>query len=156
MIGESKASGRRTDIDPVVSFSFAVIMNNSEVARFSGVDGLSYEAEMIEYRDSANPNLPMFRQGRRKPVRVTLKRGMLVGYLAVNDLYAWINEIDTGVVKPRDITIEIGGEESGSAPRAFLLSGCMPSKWSLSSLDGNSNTVLIESLEMVAQYVRRS
>ena len=39
--------GRRFDVDPLVSFSFSVSIDGINVARFNGVDGLAYEAEMI-------------------------------------------------------------------------------------------------------------
>ncbi|MBR4986113.1 MAG: phage tail protein [Proteobacteria bacterium] len=153
---------RRADIDPLVSYAFVVEINQNPVARFSGVDGLSYEVEMIEYRDSEQPNLPQFRQGRRKAGRVTLKRGVLVDYGKKNDLLEWIRSVEKGVVKPRDITITIGnyGKDSGicetKAPHTWSLSNCMPTKWSLGSLDGNSNSPLIESLEIVVSEMSRS
>ncbi len=158
--------GRRNNVDPLVSYSFSVEMGgggqSSLVARFSGVDGLSYEVEMIEYRDAACPNEPMFRQGRRKPARVTLKHGVLVGYNPSNDLLTWIRECEAGSIKPRDITITVGSygpnkvDETGGAPASWQLLGCKPAKWSLGSLDGNSSSNLIESLEVVVEKMIRS
>ncbi len=155
------SSARRNDVDPLVSYAFKVQINNRDVARFSGVDGLSYEVEMIEYRDSATPNLPMFRQGRKKPVHVTLKRGVLVGYSADNDLLNWICEVESGTVTARSVNIEVGNYGSGagisetSAPHNWELTGCVPTKWTLGSLDGNSNSPLVETIELVAQAVTR-
>ncbi|MBQ8036041.1 MAG: phage tail protein [Proteobacteria bacterium] len=144
-------------IDPLVSYAFIVEIGGTAVARFSGVDGLGYEVEMIEYRDSETPNLPRFRQGRRKAGRVTLKRGVLVG--ENNDLMAWIREIEKGVVSQRNISITIGnyGKDKGisepKAPHTWVLRGCAPTKWSMGNLDGNSNSPLIESLELVVSEV---
>ena len=164
--------GRRNDVDPLVSYSFVVEMEkpgsngapgkSSVVARFSGVDGLNYEVEMIEYRDSARPNEPMFRQGRRKPTRVTLKHGVLVGFNAENDLLTGIREGEKGTIQPRNITITIGTygsnmvDETGSAPASWQLVGCYPAKWSLGALDGNSSSNLIESIEVVVEKMIRS
>lgn len=144
-------------IDPLVSYAFIVEIGGTAVARFSGVDGLGYEVEMIEYRDSETPNLPRFRQGRRKAGRVTLKRGVLVG--ENNDLMAWIREIEKGVVSQRNISITIGnyGKDQGisepKAPHTWVLRNCAPTKWSMGNLDGNSNSPLIESLELVVSEV---
>lgn len=155
--------GRRMDIDPLVSFAFSVSIDGISVARFSGVDGLAYEAEMIEYRDSATPNLVSFRQGRRKAGRVTLKRGVLVGSTQTNDLLAWIREIEKGVVTPRDISVEIGNygmegvdETNGSKARSWQLLNCRPAKWSLGALDSNSNGSLLESIELVVEEITQS
>ena len=63
--------------DPAVSFSFQVrFERGSAIARCASIDGLSREVEMIEYRDSAEPNIPRFRQGRRKAPRITLKKSV--------------------------------------------------------------------------------
>lgn len=148
-------------IDPLVSYAFIVEIGGVAVARFNGVDGLSYEVEMIEYRDSESPNLPHFRQGRRKAGRVTLKRGVLVG--DNTDLLTWIRQVEKGTIQPRDIAITIGnygGAGNGGAgiheakgPSTWVLYECKPTKWSMGNLDGNSNAPLIESLELVVSSV---
>ncbi|MBQ1926401.1 MAG: phage tail protein [Proteobacteria bacterium] len=149
------------NIDPVVSYAFIVQIEGIAVARFNGVDGLSYEVEMIEYRDSESPNLPQFRQGRRKPGRVTLKRGILVG--GNTDLLTWIRQVEKGSIQPRNIAISIGnyggpgaggpGIHEAKGPSTWLLYDCKPTKWSMGNLDGNSNSPLIESLELVVSSV---
>lgn len=152
--------GRRFDVDPLVSFSFVVSIDGINVARFNGVDGLAYEAEMIEYRDSSEPHVVMYRQGRRKAPRVTLKRGVLVGSKS-NDLLNWIREIENGAISKRNIVIEIGSygsldETDGSEHRAWQLLNCMPAKWSLGALDSNSNSALLETLELVVEEIRQA
>ena len=88
---------------------------------------------------------------------MTLKRGVLVG--ENNDLMAWIREIEKGVVSQRNISITIGnyGKDKGlsepKAPHTWVLRGCAPTKWSMGNLDGNSNSPLIESLELVVSEV---
>ena len=157
-------SSRRMDIDPLVSFAFSVSIEGINVARFNGVDGLAYEVEMIEYRDSANPNVVKYRQGRRKAGRVTLKRGVLVGSSQVNELLGWIREIESGkAMTPRNVSVEIGSygidkgvsESSNDKARAWQLLGCRPVKWSLGALDSNSNGSLIESIELVVEESRQ-
>ena len=151
--------GRRNYMDPLVSFSFRVIIDGMLVARFSNVDGLSYEAGMIEYRSSESPNVVHYRQGLRKPARVTLKRGLLVG-TQVNPLLKWIRQIEKGTIQKRDILIEVG--EYGQVPdetlggrRIWMLMGCMPSKWSMGTLDSNSNNSLLETVELVVEEIRQ-
>ena len=146
------------DYDPLVNYAFKVEMGDLQVARFNGVDGLNYEVEMIEYRDSANPNLPHYRQGRRKPVRVTFKRGVLVNGNV--DLLTWLQEVEAGAISPKDITVTVGAyglkeTEANGNQNFWILHECMPAKWSLGALDSNSNSALIESLEVVASYVSK-
>ena len=153
--------GRRSEMDPLVSFAFKVDIDGQEVARFSGVDGLSYEAEMIEYRSSDMPNEVRFRQGRRKAGRVTLKRGVLVGGAGKDNIFfRWIDNINVGTVVAKDITITVGDygidkgiDETEGGKRAWTLSQCRPTKWSLSSLEGTSNNPLIESIEFAVEAV---
>jgi phage tail-like protein len=147
------------EIDPLVNYAFKVEVGGLQVARFNNVDGLNYEVEMIEYRSSEDPNLPRFRQGRRKAQRVTFKRGVLVGGNV--DLLTWLQEVEKGTVSSKDITVTIGAygaqeNESGGQDNAWVLHDCMPTKWSLGSLDSNSNSALIESLEVVASFVSKS
>lgn len=151
---------RRTEVDPLVAFAFTVEMQKTGdgvadkpegIARFSGVDGLSYEVEMIEYRDAASPNLPKFRQGRRKAGRVTLKRGLGVDNGSDN-LVSWLRECESGTIVPRNLTITVDHVEEGS--KVYELLNCRPTKWSLSSLDGNSSSVAIESVELVVEETK--
>ncbi|MCL2325431.1 MAG: phage tail protein [Proteobacteria bacterium] len=148
---------RRIEMDPLVNFSFTVDINGINVARFNGVDGLNYEVEMIEYRSSDKPNLPQFRQGRKKAARVTFKRGVLVGS-GNNLLLNWLREVESKSITRRDVSVTIGdygGDETSGGQRTWQLIGCLPSKWNLSSLDSNSNSAAIENLELVVEEVRQ-
>ena len=145
-------------MDPLVSYAFRVAIGNDVVARFSGVDGLSYEVEMIEYRDSAHPNTIGYRQGRRKPVRVTLKKGLLTGG-AGDKLFKWIKDCEAGEIKAEQVTISLGNygvgsgidETGGSEMKTWVLENARPVKWSLSSLEGGSNNTIIESIELAVE-----
>ncbi len=149
---------RDKNIDPLVSYAFSVSIGESEIARFSGVDGLSYEVEMIEYRDSASPNVVSYRQGRRKPCRVTMKRGFLVGGVG-GMFFNWIKECEAGTVTAKNINVTVGDygigrgqdETNGSKLKTWVLSNARPVKWSLSSLDGNSNNAIVETIEFVVE-----
>ena len=156
---EELVNGRRNYMDPLVGFAFRVVIDGINAARFNNVDGLNYEAEMIEYRSSESPNVVHYRQGRRKPAHVTLKKGVLID-TTNNPLLDWIREVETGTISKHDVTIEIGGygkveDETSGGKRAWMLLGCMPSKWSLGSLDSNSNNALVETVELVVEEIRQ-
>lgn len=156
-MGTSNNAAHR-GFDPLVSFTFKVEIDGVEVANFYNVDGLNYEVEMLEYRTSESPNYPMYRQGRRKPLRVTLKRGVLVN--GNTALYDWLTEVESGTISTKNIAITVGRynvkeNESESKANSWVLADCMPTKWSLASLDSNSNSALIESLELVVSQIRK-
>ncbi len=146
--------GRRNDIDPLVSYAFEVHFGESIVARFSGVDGLSSEVEMIEYRDSADPNVIKYRQGRMKPARVTFKRGVAVAN--GTDFLAWLQEDQ---ITAKDIYVTVGKHGTGAGiveeEITWWLQDCKPTKWSLGSLEGNSNNALIETFEVVVSKITK-
>ena len=151
--------GRRNYMDPLVSFTFRVTIDGINVARFNSVDGLNYEAEMVEYRSSESPNVVHFRQGRRKAARVTMKRGVLVD-TQTNVLLDWIRQIEAGTIEKHDITVEVGEygaieDETSGGKRAWQLLGCLPSKWTLGNLDSNSNNSLLETLELAVEEIRQ-
>lgn len=145
--------------DPLVSFAFKIEFDSAPVARCSGVDGLSKEFEMIEYRDSAMPNLPRFRQGRAKAPRITLKRAYLNGGNS-NPFYEWLAQGDNnGVIQPKDVTITVGAyglkeeERNYGSQNAWVLLNCRPVKWSLGSLDGTSNSLIFETIELTCEEI---
>ena len=157
------SDGRTGVKDPLVSFAFTVHFGKDLVALVSAVDGLSKEVEMIEYRDSATPNLPHFRQGRRKAPRITLKRAYLNGGGEGNPFFEWIADADKKAVEAKDVTITVGQyganerlERDYGGRNVWVLSQCKPVKWSISSLEGTSNSLIFETIELVCEEVRLS
>lgn len=141
--------------DPPVSFAFNVELDTGFVGKVCGIDGLSKEVEMIEYRDSTTPNMPHFRQGRRKAPRITFKRAYLNGSNA-NEFYEWIMQADTGTVEARDVTITVGQypHRDFAGKNSWVLSRCKPVKWSASSFDGMTSSLIFETIELVCEEIR--
>ena len=154
-------SDNRTGVsDPLVSFAFAVEFDNAPVALVSSVDDLSKEVEMIEYRDSAAPNMPHFRQGRRKAPRITLKRAYLNGGNS-NPFFDWIAQADQGAAEAKDVSISVGyygdkriEERDFGGKNTWVLQQCKPTKWSVATLDGTSNSLIFETIELVCEEIR--
>ena len=103
---------------------------------------------------------------RRKAPRITIKKAYLYGGLGKNELFNWIAEADKGTVTPKDVSITVGSYgnvtpdkyESGAQrnfanQNAWVLRNCTPTKWSIGALDGNSNSLILESLELVAEEI---
>lgn len=156
--------GAQVGSDPAVSFSFQVrFAGGAAIARCAGVDGLSKEVEMIEYRDSAKPNIPRFRQGRVKAPRITIKKAY-IDKKSSAVFMEWISQADNGTVKPQNLEIIVGAygsnvtsadyeSQAGSSASVWQLYNCRPTKWSIGSLDGSSNGLIFESIELVAEEV---
>lgn len=138
----------RRAFDPVGNFNFFV--DGISTGVFSGVDGLSYEVEMIEYRDAENPTIPRFRPGLPKASRITLKRGFILG----TDMNKWIEDISAGVYERKDATIQMM-DNAGNVVASWNLFNCMPAKWSLAGFEGKGNSVVVETIELVVEEIFR-
>jgi len=138
----------RRSFDPVTNFSFEV--EGITQGKFAAADGLSYEIEMIEYRVSDEPMLPRYRPGLPKYGRITLKRG----YVLNPALNEWIAQVQAGNYERKDgsiVLLDYYGEEV----RRWNLLRCLPTKWSIGSLDGKGTEALMESIELVVEEVKK-
>ena len=138
----------RRSFDPVGNFNFFV--DGISTGVFNGVDGLSYEVEMIEYRDAENPIVPRYRPGLPKASRITLKRGFILG----TDMNKWIEDISAGTYERKDATIQLM-DNAGNIVASWNLFGCMPAKWSLAGFEGKGNSVVVETIELVVEEIFR-
>lgn len=148
--GIKKDPARRV-CDPVANFMFTASIDGLGEVHCNGVDGLSYEVEMIEYRSSDMPMVPRFRQGLNKVGRVTLKRGYL-NQADGRKLLEWLQESESKTMQRRNINIALTDQKVNDGEKmSWSLIDCMPTKWSLSSLDGKGNEVVVESIEFVCE-----
>jgi phage tail-like protein len=138
----------RRAFDPVGNYNFFV--DGISAGVFSGVDGLSYEVEMIEYRDAEFPLIPRYRPGLPKATRITLKRGFILS----TDMNKWIEDISAGTYERKDATIQLM-DNAANVVASWNLFGCLLSKWSVSGFDGKGGEVVYETLEMVVEEIHR-
>ncbi|MFA5624604.1 MAG: phage tail protein [Bradymonadales bacterium] len=148
--GIEKGAARRVG-DPVANFMFTASIDGLGDVHCNGVDGLSYEVDMIEYRSSDKPMVPRFRQGLNKLGRVTLKRGYL-NQADGRKLLAWLQEVESKTMQRRNINISLSDQQVNDNERmSWTLVDCMPTKWNISSLDGKGNEIVVESIEFVCE-----
>jgi len=97
---------------PLTTLHFAVSWQDSQnTSSFSEVSGLTMEAEVVEYRGGADPQLSTRKQpGLKKFGNVTLKRG-IAPLEAGNGLFEWYNTILGGSVSRRNVTVSLLNEE---------------------------------------------
>ena len=136
---------RRT-YDPLGNYNFYV--DGITVGSFAGVDGLSYEIEMIEYRVSDEPMLPRYRPGLPKYGRITLKRG----YVVNTEFNKWIQDVQKGDYERKDGHIELC-DNAGNAVATWDLHRALPTKWTVGGFDGKGTEVVYETLELVVEEI---
>ncbi|MEO5685245.1 MAG: phage tail protein [Chitinophagaceae bacterium] len=134
---------------PLQKFHFMVEWGGTKIG-FTELSGLSFETEVIDYRDGSSPvynkkKLP----GLTKFNNIILKRGVLLGDFDMYNLWRNTLMFQEGAAKfRRDITIKLLDEEHKPVI-VWALQRAWPCKVMYADLNANSNDVLIESMELV-------
>lgn len=139
------AAGDRND--PYRAFNYVVDIENSPVAGFSEVSGLSAEGDSVPYREgNYAENSVLQLPGLRKYTNVTLKRG----YTQSNALWAWYAAIAAGERDWRAVTITLMDEAHEPVLR-FDLEAAWINKIEGPAFNASGNEVAIETMELVHQ-----
>lgn len=136
---------RRTELDYVGAYNFAVEISGVNAGFFKRVSGLSAEIEVVEFQDGDD----LFVRKRPGVARfgdVTLEKG----YVVTDDLFDWWRAARDGQYDRRDISI-ILHDNAGGEVRRWNLFGCWPRKWETSALEGNVSEPLVESITFVIE-----
>jgi phage tail-like protein len=139
-----------TRVDPFRAFRFLVEIDGITSAGFARVKGLSREVKFESYREGGMNEYEHKLVSQVAFPPLVLERG-----LASDDLWAWAQSTADGDVTRRNIRISLRDEADQSA-WAWLVSGALPVKWTLSDMDGSSPNVAMESLEMVHHGLRKA
>lgn len=136
-------TGERTD--PYRGFSFIVAVNSRPIGGFSEVTGLIADGDAIEYREGEDlPHTVRKLPGLRKYPNVTLKRG----YSPRDEVWRWLENIASGQVERRLVSIELLNED-----RRPVISWHLENAW-VHKVEGPqfkaaANEVAMESAELV-------
>lgn len=122
-----------------------------ETHSFSEVSGLSMEYESITYKHGLSwlegaEQMP----GMRGEVKLTLKRGMVKNRSL---LLEWIGTVRLNTVEKRDIHIDLC-DENGAPVISWVVYNAFPVKMDVPSFEITSNEIAVESLDLVANYLR--
>ena len=133
---------------PLPVYNYRVIIGGSEVMSFSEVSGLEIDYEHVLYRHGFTWVMGDYLiRGQRKPINVSLKRGIV---RQRKYLYDWIKS-----ERKRDIRIELC-DETGSALVSWDVSRALPIKLNSPSFTADSNDAAVESMDLVAHDLRIS
>ena len=133
---------------PLAAYNYRVIVDNSETLSFSEVSGLRIEHDHVLYRHGFSWLMgDHLIRAQRKPVNVTLKRGVAKQR---KYLYDWLETSEK-----RHVRIELC-DESGSVVVSWDISRALPLKLDAPTFSANTNEVAVESLELIAHDLKLS
>jgi phage tail-like protein len=122
--------------DAIGNFNFRVEIDGVAIGSFTGVDGLSVEQEVVEYREGSDDTVRKL-PGRLKWGDITLKRG----FRADSSLSSLVGTEPGGVAPHVLVTLADG---RGRELRRWHLTACFPSRWELASVPAAPNGTRLE------------
>ena len=139
---------------PPVGFHFKVrflnIGNDNDV-RFQSVSGLNVEYDSETIKEGGENRFEHKLPIRSKYPDLSLKRGMLTD----SDLIKWFLDIlqqrDFINNKPAELNISLLNEQHQPL-RTWNVKNAWPKKWSVSDLNAQDNTLVIETLDLSYSY----
>lgn len=139
---------------PPVSFHFKVevlgLPPNDHDARFTEVGGLSVEIGTEEIAEGGENRFIQKFPTRTKYSELVLKRGLLLN----SEIFNWIKQcVEDLKITLKNLDVKLLNEKHEPL-LTWHVYNAYPTKWSVSDLNANSNTVVIESLQIFYQYFR--
>jgi len=132
-------------VDPYLSFNFLVEIEGLLVGGFSDVSGLQSEIEVNDYREGGmNDYIHRFAGPARYSSNLVLKHG--ISDIAI--LWLWHRDVRRGIITRRNVTIILQAA-SGLPVNFWTLEKACPVRWVGPELKADSNTVAVETLELV-------
>ena len=137
--------------DPFLAFCFRVTITDKvsdpKVGFFRSVGGLSYETEVVEYREGGENNTTRKLVGATKWKNITLKRGF-----GGPELLAWredwLKPNGPGAGQRKSGKIEQLAADGTTVVATWTFQRGWPVKWDLSDLDATKSEVSIETIEI--------
>jgi len=140
--------------DPYRNFRFRVEIASIQVAAFANATIPEESTDQIEYREGIDPFMRKL-SGYPKVGSLTLKRGITTSM----ELYEWwqtIRQTGTGAPNARRNISIILLDDAGNDAARWDLAGAWPSKYEAGDLDAKGNDVIIETLEVAVETIKRS
>ncbi len=131
---------------------FALEIEGVEIARFTGVGGLGYEAEVVEFQDTLSDGKVVTRKrpGRISYNDITLSRGLS----ADNALVDWYQTVLDGAVERHNGSVVLYGT-AGEEVGRWNFENAWISAWSASDMDAGSDEIVIEEITITHEYLER-
>ena len=130
------------------SVEFKNISQDKNDVRFQSVSGLTVEYDYESIKEGGENRFEYKLPVRTKYADLVLKRGMLTD----SSVIAWfLDAFNNRTFKPATLFVMLMNEKS-EAVRTWTVEKAIPKKWTISDLNANENSVVIETLELTYQY----
>jgi phage tail-like protein len=140
--------------DALASYHFSVEIDNTEIAQFSELSGITSEIDVIELKENTKDGKPLIKKlpGARKPPTITLKRAKNSSM----DLWNWHYAMYQGNVTDarRNGSIVLYDYTYGECARYNFLNGWV-SKLTMGAAKAGANEVLSEECTIVCEELTR-
>ncbi|KCZ70556.1 conserved hypothetical phage tail region protein [Candidatus Methanoperedens nitroreducens] len=145
------ATGTRND--PYRNFRFRVEIDGIQTASFSEATIPDSSTDTVDYREGADPTYQRKLSGLTKYGNITLKKGLTDSM----ELYEWRKLVEqSGAIKARKNISLILIDEEGNDKSRWDIIEAWPTKYDPSDFSAKSNEVVIESLELVHEGIKRT
>jgi phage tail-like protein len=145
------ATGARTD--PYRNFRFKVEIDGIQTASFAEATIPDTTTDSVDYREGTDLPFQKKLSGLTKYGNITLKKGLTDSV----ELYQWRKSVeDSGAAKARkNISLVLIDEEGNDKARWDIMEA-WPTKYSPSGFSAKANEVVIETLELVHEGIKRT
>jgi len=131
---------------------FALEIEGVELGRFTGISGLGYTAEVVEYTDTLSDGKLVTRKrpGRVSYGDITLSRGLSPD----NQLVEWYQSVLDGSVERKNgsiVMFDSAGEENGR----WNFENAWISEWNASDLDSGGDDIVVETVTITHEFLER-
>ncbi len=145
------ATGARTD--PYRNFRFKVEIDGIQTASFAEATIPDTTTDSVDYREGTDLPFQKKLSGLTKYGNITLKKGLTDSV----EIYQWRKSVeDAGAIKARkNISLVLIDEEGNDKARWDIMEA-WPTKYSPSGFSAKANEVVIETLELVHEGIKRT
>jgi phage tail-like protein len=136
---------------PIPVYYYRVTIAGEDAIAFSEVSGLSIGYESVTYKDGMSyRDGPKHMPAMASDISLTLKKGIV---RKDDYLFKWISSVQLNTVEKRDMRVDLL-DETGEAVVSWTVTNAFPKKLDAPSFNATSNEVAIESLELMADYIK--
>ena len=136
---------------PPVGFHFLVtfeLTSQADDTRFQEVTGLDVEMEMENFTEGGQNRFTWQLPKRTRYSDITLKRGMFIGSSVIN----WCRDaLENFSFAPANVHISLLNENHQPILTWYVINA-IPKKWSVSGLNAQDNSIVVESITLSYQY----
>ncbi len=136
--------------DPYMSFHFLLEIENLIKGGFTKMSGLQVETEIEDFREGGENDFIHTLPTATKYQNVILERGVID-----HALWDWHRKVRNGNIERKTVWVVILDQQGNEAVR-WSFKQAWPIRWQGPELKADSNTVAVESIELVHQGIEKA